>query len=29
VLWQRNGMLYAVAGTYPARTILAVANSLR
>ena len=29
VLWQRDGMLYAVAGTLGAREILAVADSLR
>jgi hypothetical protein len=29
VLWQRNGMIYAVAGTLPARELLSVANSLR
>jgi anti-sigma factor RsiW len=29
VLWQRNGIIYAVAGTLRARDILAVANSLR
>ncbi len=29
VLWQRDGMIYAVAGTLKANEILAVANSLR
>lgn len=29
VLWQRNGMIYAVFGTLPARQLLSVANSLR
>jgi hypothetical protein len=29
VIWQKNGMLYAVFATQPARTVLAIANSLR
>jgi hypothetical protein len=29
VIWQRGGMIYAVAGTLPARDLLSVANSLR
>jgi hypothetical protein len=29
VVWQRDGMIYGVAGTLPARDLLAVANSLR
>jgi hypothetical protein len=29
VIWQKNGMLYAVCATQPAQTVLAIANSLR
>ncbi len=29
VIWQKNGMLYAVFATRPAREVLAIANSLR
>ncbi len=29
VIWQKNGMLYAVFATQPAQTVLAIANSLR
>lgn len=29
IIWEKNGMIYGVAGTYPESQLLAVANSLR
>jgi hypothetical protein len=29
VVWQKDGLVYAVGGTYPRERVLAIANSLR